>query len=376
MTNTINTTNELINVNDINYMLESDNDKQIHIIRKFLEREIAEKTRIGYEYDIKHFFGVDMVEDITLNDIVNVSPIRAEEYANELINSGVMRGTVRTKINHLKALFQYIHDKCIDNSKGIKLLVGNPFNGIEIKTTGKHIENASEMYGAFTLDEVKKLINVTVKPFDLLYEMAVRCGIRKKALLNLTLNDIKQIKGIYCITVEWDKTKGDITEAITDSMYEKACQYATKDGKIFNISESTVNNQLKRDMIAIGLNEKDIKRRHLVFHSLKKTCVGLAGVYSGNDLAIMQDKAKHTDINFTRKVYDKREYDPNLDIGLKYELDDVDYDCELISELNSMSKDDITNLIMNMDDGFKKIMLDMIKKGKNNNVNDSVKKVG
>lgn len=368
MVNVININNPIMNANIDNAIIDNfvvnENNQKQHIIKMFLERDVAEKTREGYEYDIKQFFKVTNIEDITLEDIINVSPVDAEEYKNKLIESGVMRGTVRTKINHLKALFQYIHDKCIDNSKGIKLLAGNPFASVEVKTQGKNIKNASTMYGSLGLDEVRKLIDIAPKPFDLLYEMAVRTGVRKSALLKLTLNDIQKIKGRYCIIVEWDKTKGNITEAITDEMYKKACQYANKDGKIFDICESTVNNQFKRDLLAIGFTEKDIKKRHLVFHSLKKTCVGLAAVYSDNDLIIMQNKAKHTDINFTRKVYDKREYDPNLDIGLKYELDNINYDEELKNELNNIDENKLKNLIMNMDDDFKKVILEMIKRNK------------
>jgi integrase len=334
------------------------------IIIRYLNRDIADKTRDSDERVIKDFFGVDRVDDITVYDVVKVSPRDAENYKKKLVKSGLKIGTVKTRITQMHGLFQYICDKCVDNTLGIKLLVSNPFNSLHVKMNGKSVVNKSRSYGSFTREEVCKLMQVTRKPFDLLYEMAVMCGVRKEALLNLKLEDITKKKGRYVINIDWDKTKGNIQETITNEMYEKACKYSKdNDGNIiFGYTGRTVDRQLERDCNAIGISKDEMELRYLTFHSFKKTCGELAMLYSGNDLNRTKEKLKHSSISTTADIYlNKKDENPNDDIGLKFKLKNVDCNKELKEELYKLDRTELVDLIMDeFDDDIKILLLDKL----------------
>ena len=51
-----------------------------HIVVKFLNRDIVDGTRVNYEFDIKEFFSVNDVSDITIDMILDVTIGVAEGY--------------------------------------------------------------------------------------------------------------------------------------------------------------------------------------------------------------------------------------------------------------------------------------------------------
>lgn len=348
-----------------------------HIVVKFLNRDIVDGTRVNYEFDIKEFFSVNDVSDITIDMILDVTIGVAEGYRDKLISDGHNLGTVRTKLSRMKALFNYIMKQCINNRRGIRLLAGNPFDSVVVSSKGnsKYVNENNKIgkYGSLTRQEVSELIKIAGEPFGLLYEMAARTGIRKEALLNLRIDDIVEYNGIWCLNVEWDKTKGDIVEAITNEMYYKALEYSKWDvnyngkkiedcdkGKLFVMSQATVNNTLKRDLVKIGVSIEDQKSRKLCFHSLKKSCVNMASEYSNGNIEIMKNKAHHVDVNLTLNTYAIEEYDARNEISLQYDLTGRNVESELESALDGMYAYDLRELIMGMSDEFKSELLGKI----------------
>lgn len=350
----MNTNLDLVNQqNELMYQNQSSN-----IIEQFLNREIAEKTKVDYIYDIKQFFNVDSISDITVDDIVNVRPLDAENYKNKLLST-YARNSVQTKITRLKAIYEYIYNKCIDNRSGIRLLVGNPFKSIEVRMKEK------STYGSYTREEVCKLIEVAMPEYRVLYELAVRTGCRKEALLKITLDDIRQIDGYWCVCIDWDKTKGNIKEAIPNELYKKMINIS-KNGKVFNMSPNTVNNVLKRDCIRIGISEDEINDRRLVFHSFKDTCANLTLDVVGKDsddinsVRTLKNKLKHSNVSTSLKHYDKAEYSPADEVSLKFNLGQYDCNKDLESKLRNMDRLELINLIMGLDENTKKRMLEKL----------------
>lgn len=361
--------NNLITLDNNIQVIDIENSSEYNvelIINRFLNREIEESTRVSYIHDIKHFFNhfykVDSIEDILLPMIVNITPSMADSYKMTLINSGLNRGSVKTKITNLKCLFRYIMNECVDNRSRKQLIISNPFENVSVKTKGKNIKNASNTYGSFTREEVCKLIEVAKKEFKVLYELAARTGLRKGLLINLNINeDFKQINGKWCI-VGWDKTT-KVTEGISDELYNKILNICNmRTGDVFGFSDKTVNNELLRNMIDIGLSGNQIESRRLCFHSLKKSAVIMTEEYTNGNLLKMKDKGHHTSVKFVESVYRNQEYDPNKEISYKFELGKKGTSCdlELKDKLDEMYKHELMELIMGLDESVKKGLLDKI----------------
>lgn len=341
-----------------------------HIITKFLNRDIADKTIVNYEHDICEFFGMSDFTRVTSEDILNVTIRVAEEYKMSLLNKGNGIGTIITKIARISALFEYVMINTFDNRKGIRLLEGNVFDAIKTskKLNSKHVteDNKVKSYGSYTRQELSQIISIVEQPFDLLFEMAARTGLRKDALLKLKLEDIVMIDGVWCVYVEWDKTKGNLYEAITEEMYQKAVKYSVsnEDGRLFTMSQTTPNNKLRSMSLAIGINEAEIKRRNLKFHSLKKSSVIMASEYSNGNLEVMKKKAHHSDINLTINTYAIEDYKPRKEISLQYDFGNKSVSEELGNVLSVMDAWELRDIIMGMDDYMKDALLDkMIRMG-------------
>jgi integrase len=332
-------------------------------IQKFLDRDVSIGTLMNYRYDIIDFFGCD-IDAITLEQVIGVSVHDAEMYRDRLIENGYNLGTVKVKISRIKALYTFLMGQTTDNASRVKVFMGNPFATVSLNVKGKHRteNNQVKMYGDLTRHEVSALLKVAIRPYDLFYEMAARTGVRKAALLNLKFEDVVMIDGIWCIHVKHDKTVDDLYEAITNEMYDKIKKYTScvEGESIFKIDGSTLNRNLAKDLIRIGISAEEQKDRKLCIHSFKKASVNMASEVSGGNLEVMKNKAHHSDINLTINTYAIKKYNPGKEPSLSYDLGFENVDDELESRLKGMSAWEIRELILGMNSGVRKAILNAI----------------
>jgi len=344
------------------------------LIEKFLNRDVAQGTLNNYRFDIVDFFGCEIM-DITLESVLAVSVMDAEDYKEKLINDGYNLGTVKEKLSRLKAMYTYLINQTTDNSHRVKVFTGNPFAGISVNVKGRYRteDNKVSKYGDFTRHEVSALMNVTRDPLKLFYEMATRTAVRKSALLNLKFEDVIMVNGVWCISVDHDKTVDNILEAITDEMYEKIKDYTgCVDGaKIFDIDGSTINRNLVKDCEKIGISKEEQKRRRLCVHSFKKASVNMIKEVTNGDLEAMKNKAHHKDINLTINTYVSKSYDSIGEKSLQFDLGYGKVEDELSDKLKDMAAWELRELILSMNGNVRKSILEKVNKDNRAN-NDMV----
>lgn len=253
-------------------------------------------------------------------------------------------------------------DKCFSNEHNIRLLSGNPFSSLEMP----RIERVSKdqldgTHGKFEEYEVARLIESSSGEFALLYELAAKTGIRKNALVNLNINtDFKKIKYKWCVNVI-DKGK-EVTKLIGEELYKKCVKYASgnANGMVFGfIADSTVNRNLKKDLIRIGVSEDEQKRRKLCFHSFRHTAGYLAVEYSNNNVYEANKLLGHTSVDTTKNMY-LNDKDDISEISSKFGFSYKVIDDELEDKLNDMTKFDLKTLILDLDLDIKKELLKKI----------------
>ena len=362
MNNTNNTTNlnNIVTLYNPLYQLWV-GDKKEHKVIKFINRkDIEPSTKEGYIISFKKFFNVENLEDITLDMILDTTVDVAEGFRDKLLEEGFGRGTVAVRISHLNALFQFIMEQCIDNRSGYALLKGNPFASVTVSQTGKDLDNASESWGSYTREEVSKLIEVALPEYALFYELATMTSVRKEAIRTLNIyENFKKLDGVWCIT-GWDKT-GEFTERIGNELYERCVKIADADGNVFSMSSSSLNRNLKKDSIAIGIPESDIGRkgngRRLTVHSLKKTGCQLAYLESGGDVKTLLDQSKNG-ITYATKEYMKDSRNYSSAVNRKFNLRGHTDDGMLLDILNKMESWELVKVITNLDSDIKKTILD------------------
>lgn len=319
-----------------------------HPIRQFLEYQKKDKTQKEYERDVLQFFSYvygdnyNCVEEVSKEDIEQIMPTQAQDYADYLCENNE-HTTANRKISTLKNMYNYFINTYFSNVHGKVWLMGNPFGSIKIKVVDANINS----YEAFTEDEVRKLLSIARLEDGLLYEMAVRTGVRLGALLGLGMSDIVVRDGMYCIT-GIDKGGKEFKNPITNEMYEKckALSMRNEDSKIFSMSDKKANYWLKKYLGEIGVSENEIKERHLTFHSFKKSAVVFAGDYSGGDIRDMQEIGHHSNPEITLDIYNKGKKDMKQFVGLKFMLGDDVSDDDIRGKLDDMSKEELVEMIM------------------------------
>ena len=127
-----------------------------HFICYFLEIKSRKSiyTSKSYERDIKDFFCVDSISDITIEDIKKVSILNTQNYIIKLMDKNMSSATINRKISSLSALYKWLL-KYQDNSTDIHIIKYNPFGNL--KEEKPVINNKETEF--LTKDECKILLN-------------------------------------------------------------------------------------------------------------------------------------------------------------------------------------------------------------------------
>jgi integrase len=323
-----------------------DIQNKLNPVDMFLNRKSG-STKDTYERYIKMFFNF---ESITIETIANVTHLDAEQYEYDLRQSGLSSATINAYIQPLKYLYDYLLQ--IPQYKNV-LINLNPFVNIKISVQNKSVEG-------FSKEEVFKLIDVALPKTKVLYEMAVRTGIRKSALLNLNVNNnFIQIDG-YCVVMIEDKRNKQHRKAIPEALWRQCFDIANKDGVVFDMSEKTVNNHLAKDMKLIGLSDQEIKTRSLVFHSLRKSSAIISMDETNGDLNKVSKHMLHSNVNTTNNIYlnSKKDYSTDLSLSI---LNKEDVKTSVWNKMLDLDKREIMDKLMELDDATLRKVLNVIK---------------
>lgn len=283
------------------------NNNSLSLAIKLFLKEKAEKsenTARMYENHIEEFFmfatgkGID---EVTWEDILNITYTDTKLFVEYLKDKKNSNKTINYKIASLRSLYKELYK----TNRKIDLVVVD-VNKLPVN------EKEDNSYGSLTEEEVEKLYEFALKekcnPLTkrMFFEVAIVTAIRKSALLNLKWKDIKLKKDktgveVWTINVK-DKGKYDVTpisNELAERLFElKKVNKATKEDKVFPISDKSLIRTLKRFCKAEGISEE----RNIVLHSLKKASMDI--VYQKTrDIKLTARHGHHSSLEMSYKHY-------------------------------------------------------------------------
>ncbi|CAM2975965.1 tyrosine-type recombinase/integrase [Hathewaya histolytica] len=287
-----------------------------HFIQYFLRIKSikSENTAKSYERDIKDFFNVKNVYEISLEDIKRVNFIHAENYIIYLKNKGYASSTINRKLSSLSALYKWIL-KYRDNSTNTEIIKYNPFGDLkEEKPTviTKETEFLTEEECVKLLESIdtNNLIGLRDKT---ILSLALTTALRKSEIINIKLSHIKTYGEYDVIEVIRKGGKRDLVKL----------QVGVKDLILKYLKETDRSLELNHDEYLFighssnGLNGKKLNhntlnliidrtcknagiKKKLKVHSTRHTAITLV-IQSGATLEKVRDFAAHSNIATTNK---------------------------------------------------------------------------
>lgn len=287
-----------------------------HFIKHFLtlKNNNSNHTAISYERDIKDFFGVEQVEEIVINDIVNVTVFDAEAFILELSQYGMSSATINRKISSLSSLYKWLI-KYQDNSTGFKIINYNPFGSLKEekpRVNNKETEfltkeECTRLLDSFNTEDILQLRNKAI------ISLALTTALRKSEMINIKLKDIVDYNGYDVIRVIRKGNKQDMVKIqpmvkalILD--YIKRTKRTLEDNEeeyLFIGHSTNKNNKDKLDPSTLNYMMKKVCekagiKKKLKVHSTRHTAITLA-ITSGVSAEKVRDFAAHKNLATTNR---------------------------------------------------------------------------
>ena len=305
----------------LNSLIEFNNNSDVilenkHFIWYFLEIKSRKSTYTAksYERDIKDFFCVNSISDITIEDIKKVSILHTQNYIIKLMDKNMSSATINRKISSLSALYKWLL-KYQDNSTGVYIIKYNPFGNLKEE---KPVINNKET-DFLTKEECKVLLNSIDTTTILghrnrtILALALTTALRKSEIINIKIKHITTYTGYDVVKVRRKGGKEDIVK-LQESVLAMINEYIklTRRNKMSSgdeylfIGHSTNGNNKKR-LDASTLNYM-IKRvcknagidKNLRVHSTRHTAITLA-ILAGATAEKVRDFAAHKNLATTNR---------------------------------------------------------------------------
>lgn len=340
----------------------------------YISKKSSHNTKVSYTTDINQFFNYCFnmpLQFITLDMLRKLSSQKAQSFFIDMINGNkYCEVSIDRKLNSIKTL---LNDMTQDIIEGLEepYLKNNPL------ATFKFTVKQKSSYGYFTHEEMLKIIDIAYKDnkeLGLYFSILYKTSCRSQCILNLNANNLYTINGKYRLKVI---DKGDKVAdcEIGERLYNECLSCLDDKGQIFHFSliyalnklcgKTTYksNGQIKtnfKNTIAfkIGLTEEECSKeqRYLCLHSIKKS--GVTTVLNNSGSVVEASKqGHHSNLQYvltytnSNKQEDTSKY---IDLDNKNDIND-----KLKVKLDNMSKDDIINMIMQMDEVTKNRILNV-----------------
>ncbi|MBW9144055.1 tyrosine-type recombinase/integrase [Clostridium sp. CM028] len=303
------------NITQFNYNsdLTLDNKNFIWYFLEIKSRK-SKYTAKSYERDIKDFFCVSSIYDITIEDIKKVSILHSQNFIMNLMNKNMSSATINRKISSLSALYKWLL-KYQDNSTGIHIIKYNPFGNL--KEEKPVINNKETEF--LTKEECKVLLNSIDTSTILghrnktILVLALTTALRKSEIINIKIKHITTHTGYDVVKVIRKGGKEDIVK-IQGNVLTMINEYIrlTKRNKLSSGEEylfighstngnnkekldaSTLNYMIKRVCKNAGI-DKDLR-----VHSTRHTAITLA-ILAGATVEKVRDFAAHKNLATTNR---------------------------------------------------------------------------
>lgn len=312
----------------------NNNDKNVWgCISTFLDRKEQNSinTRRSYEHTYRAFFKTmrnKELEDLVESDLIFTKP-QIERYQVDL-RKKLKASSVNNKISALKKCYMKLKDYGFD-------VEPNWFD------LDRYAEFDKEPYDPMTHEEVVKtiaLVSKTRKGYEkaLMIRVAYATAFRKESILDLTFNDIVNIKDQWYIKCLGKGKKWDYKK-LSDDLFNELMKHKKKVNreKIFTLTDRTVQKMLKYIKENIDFGD-----RYITFHSLKKSSIEEVAVITNNDIKAMQAQGNHSSSLTMMDNYmsDKRMEDLVV-VDINYHVP--------VEKFDELSREELLRIIKNTD---------------------------
>ena len=287
-----------------------------HFIGFFLEIKSRKSTYTSksYECDIKDFFCVNSITDITIEDIKKVSILHTQNYIIKLMDKNMSSATINRKISSLSALYKWLL-KYQDNSTGIHIIKYNPFGNLKEE---KPVINNKET-DFLTKEECKVLLSSIDVSTTLghrnktILALALTTALRKSEIINIKIKHITSHTGYDVVKVRRKGGKEDIVKlqgnvlAMINEYIKLTKRNKTSSGEEYlfighgangnnkeKLNASTLNYMIKRVCKNAGID------KNLRVHSTRHTAITLA-ILAGATAEKVRDFAAHKNLATTNR---------------------------------------------------------------------------
>jgi site-specific recombinase XerD len=282
-------------------------------LAQFIAGQLSASTRRAYRADLCHFFGTDQ---LTLEQIREVSFGDLVSYRNELAAQGYKRTTINRRLASLKAFFKM--------ASAAGLIEKNPADSalvrgyrLEEQLTGKAIQQRALKQLVVALAEEKDEL-VRVRDLAIVHVL-IYGGLRRSEAANISWEDLTQEGAFYVLRLPKTKTgvPQDVKlQAIVVHQLEQYRQtllargYEAQ-GKVFislsrnrshgrPLTDQSINLIVKKHALKAGLSQK------ITAHMFRHTCCTLA-IEGGAKPQQVQAHLRHKDLKTTMRYYEHRD---------------------------------------------------------------------
>lgn len=296
---------ELIETNNKSFIVPT-----INIEDRFTN-SLTESTKRAYIADVKEFFNVSSLNDITPDRIRLTDVDSANSYFEFLVRKGLKITTINRKMTSLSFFFNFM------SRRDIKLSDFNPFSTSEGCRRFKNSRNYSTTR-CLTTDEVKKLIAVTNEDSllnlrdKLILLLLATTGMRREEITTIKIGDIFKSNGKWCAEIIG---KGDKTRYIVfaPNVFDLMKKYIEMRGLSFEDKQEhlIVNHSRNYDNQAIStVGIYNIVKKYSGYagidpetvspHSLRHSFITIS-LENGAKLEDVQDMVGHSNMTTTRR---------------------------------------------------------------------------
>ncbi|MCB2299760.1 tyrosine-type recombinase/integrase [Clostridium tagluense] len=287
-----------------------------HFIWYFLEIKARKSiyTSKSYERDIKDYFSVDSISDISIEDIRKVSIVNTQNYIIKLMDKNMSSATINRKISSLSALYKWLL-KYQDNSTDIHIIKYNPFGNLKEE---KPVINNKET--EFLTKEECKVLLSSIDTTTILGHrnktilvLALTTALRKSEIINIKIKHVTTYTGYDVVKVRRKGGKEDIVK-LQKNVLAMINEYIllTKRNKLHSGEEylfighsSNGKNKEKLDASTLNYMIKKVCKnagidKNLQVHSTRHTAITLA-ILEGATVEKVRDFAAHKNLATTNR---------------------------------------------------------------------------
>lgn len=305
----------------INKLIEYNSGSELvldnkHFIWYFLEIKSRKSiyTSKSYERDIKDFFCVESISDITIEDIKKVSILTTQNYIIKLMDKNMSSATINRKISSLSALYKWLL-KYQDNSTDIYIIKYNPFGSLKEERpviNNKGTEFLTKEECVVLLDSIDTTTILGHRNKTILV-LALTTALRKSEIINIKIKHITTYTGYDIVKVRRKGGKEDIVKlqasvlAMINEYILLTNRNKLSSGEEYLFIGHSTNGKNKEKLDASTLNymiKKVCKNagidKNLQVHSTRHTAITLA-ILAGATVEKVRDFAAHKNLATTNR---------------------------------------------------------------------------